>query len=58
MLAVPGRTVHEIFGSPDDIKFHSSMTLFHRVAPAEAVFRECLRKYFAGQQDPSTLARL
>ena len=46
VLAVPGKTVHEIFGSPDDLKFHSSMTLFHRAAPVEAVFAECLRKYF------------
>lgn len=58
VLAVPGKTVHEIFGSPDDLKFHSSMTLFHRAAPAEPLFGECLQKYFAGQEDRSTLARL
>jgi uncharacterized protein (DUF1810 family) len=58
VLAVPGKTVHEIFGSPDDLKFHSSMTLFHRAAPDEAVFSECLRKYFAGQEDALTLAAL
>lgn len=58
VLAVPGKTVHEIFGSPDDLKFHSSMTLFHRAAPGEAVFGECLRKYFGGQEDPLTLANL
>ena len=58
VLAVQGKTAHEIFGSPDDLKFHSSMTLFHRAAPAEPVFGECLRKYFAGQEDASTLARL
>ncbi|MDP3761340.1 MAG: DUF1810 domain-containing protein [Ramlibacter sp.] len=58
VLAVPAKTAHEIFGSPDDLKFHSSMTLFHRAAPAEPVFGECLRKYFAGQEDTSTLARL
>jgi uncharacterized protein (DUF1810 family) len=58
VLAVPDRTIHEIFGSPDDLKFHSSMTLFHRAAPAEPVFGECLRKYFAGQEDNATLARL
>jgi uncharacterized protein (DUF1810 family) len=58
VLAVPGKTAHDIFGSPDDLKFHSSMTLFHRAAPAEPVFGECLRKYFAGQQDALTLAAL
>ena len=26
--AVEGRSAHQIFGSPDDLKFHSSMTLF------------------------------
>lgn len=58
VLAVPGKTVHEIFGSPDDLKFHSSMTLFHRAAPAEAVFRDCLQSCFAGQEDRRTLALL
>lgn len=58
VLAVPGKTVHEIFGAPDDLKFHSSMTLFHRTAPAEPLFDDCLRKYFSGQEDAPTLARL
>ena len=58
VLAVPGKTAHDIFGSPDDFKLHSSMTLFHRAAPAEPVFGECLTKHFAGQEDASTLARL
>jgi uncharacterized protein (DUF1810 family) len=58
VLDVADKTAHEIFGSPDDLKFHSSMTLFHRAAPDEAVFGECLRKYFAGRQDALTLAGL
>jgi uncharacterized protein (DUF1810 family) len=58
MLAVDGRSAHDILGSPDDLKFHSSMTLFHRAAPAEPVFGDCLKKYFGGQEDPQTLARL
>jgi uncharacterized protein (DUF1810 family) len=58
MLDVEGRTAHEILGSPDDLKFHSSMTLFHRAAPAEPVFSDCLKQYFGGQEDPQTLARL
>jgi uncharacterized protein (DUF1810 family) len=58
MLAVEGRSAHDILGSPDDVKFHSSMTLFHRAAPGERVFSECLRKYFGGQEDPQTLARI
>jgi uncharacterized protein (DUF1810 family) len=50
-----GRSAAEIFGSPDDMKFHSSMTLFSRADPAEAVFAECLKKYFAGRPDTATL---
>ncbi len=52
---VAGRTAHEIFGSPDDLKFHSSMTLFAAVAPDELEFAEALRKYFNGAPDPATL---
>jgi uncharacterized protein (DUF1810 family) len=58
VLAVQGRTAHEILGSPDDLKFHSSMTLFHRAAPAEPVFGSCLRKYFAGEPDSQTVRLL
>ena len=58
VAAVEGRTVAEIFGYPDDMKFHSSMTLFAHAAPEEAVFRECLDKYFGGKRDSLTLARL
>ena len=58
VLAVPDRTVHEIFGAPDDLKFHSSMTLFHRAAPEVALFGQCLQRYFEGVEDAGTLARL
>ena len=47
-----------IFSHPDELKFHSSMTLFADVAPDEAVFQACIDKYFDGQADPETLARL
>ncbi|KAA2214224.1 DUF1810 domain-containing protein [Teichococcus oryzae] len=56
--AVPGRTAHAIFGSPDDMKFHSSMTLFHRARPEEPAFAEALRRYFGGAEDAATLERL
>jgi uncharacterized protein (DUF1810 family) len=55
VLAVQGATVHDIFGSPDNMKFHSSMTLFAQAAPAEALFRACLDKYFGGVPDRATL---
>jgi uncharacterized protein (DUF1810 family) len=47
-----------IFGHPDDLKFRSSMTLFADVAPDEAVFQACIDKYFDGEPDDATLARL
>lgn len=56
--AVEGRTVHEIFGAPDDLKLHSSMTLFARAAPTEAVFFEALEKHFGGAEDSGTLEGL
>lgn len=46
VLGVEGRTAHEIFGSPDDLKFRSSMTLFAVVAIGETIFAAALRKYF------------
>ena len=54
--AVEGRSVHAIFGSPDDMKFRSSMTLFARTAaPDQPVFREALDRYFGGAEDPRTV---
>jgi uncharacterized protein (DUF1810 family) len=58
VLAVSGRTATEILGSPDDMKFRSSMTLFAQAAPDQAIFAEALRKYFDGEPDPGTLQRL
>lgn len=53
---VAGRTAHEIFGSPDDLKFRSSMTLFAHADPEEAAFRTALEKYYGGMEDELTLA--
>lgn len=50
--------IARIFGSPDDMKFRSSMTLFADVAADNRVFEEALRKYFGGEPDPLTLERL
>ena len=55
---VEGRTVHQIFGSPDDVKFRSSITLFALVAPENRVFKDALQKYFGGEMDPLTVQRL
>jgi uncharacterized protein (DUF1810 family) len=55
---VTAPSAHAIFGSPDDVKFRSSMTLFTRAAPEEPLFAEALARYFDGQPDPLTLAKL
>ncbi|MBN4093104.1 DUF1810 domain-containing protein [Methylobacterium sp. OT2] len=56
--AVAGRSAHAIIGSPDDLKFRSSMTLFARAVPGEPVFADALARYFDGVPDPRTLAKL
>jgi len=60
--AVENGSVQDIFGYPDDLKFHSSMTLFAQVAEEfhfEApVFREALAKFFTGRSDENTLSRI
>jgi uncharacterized protein (DUF1810 family) len=63
VLAVQGRSAHEIFGSPDDLKLRSCLTLFAQaVAPSPApdtrVFGEALAKYYGGEPDPRTLELL
>jgi uncharacterized protein (DUF1810 family) len=65
VVGVQGKTVEEIFSSPDDMKFHSSMTLFAKAAAplAEAtgsggVFEEALAKYFGGAMDQGTMRRI
>ena len=55
VLAAGGKTVHEIFGSPDDLKFRSCMTLFAQVAPEEPVFSQALEQFFDGKPDTMTL---
>jgi uncharacterized protein (DUF1810 family) len=55
--AVEGRTATEIFGFPDDLKFHSSMTLFAK-AGDEVEFRTALEKYFSGEMDSGTVSRI
>jgi uncharacterized protein (DUF1810 family) len=56
--AVAGRSVEDIFGYPDDLKFRSSVTLFARAAKDPGVFEEALSKYFNGAPDQATLDRL
>ncbi|TFW30897.1 DUF1810 domain-containing protein [Massilia horti] len=58
VLASVVSSIHEMFDSPDDRKFHSCMTLFADVAPDESLFQACLDKYFDGVADPLTMEKL
>jgi uncharacterized protein (DUF1810 family) len=53
-----GRSANDVFGSPDDQKFRSSMTLFDAVAADPAPFRTALRLYYDGAPDGKTLQLL
>lgn len=58
VLRIEGRSAHDIFGSPDDVKLKSSATLFAHIAPAGSVFERVLTKYFGGKRDDKTLRLL
>jgi uncharacterized protein (DUF1810 family) len=55
---VPGRSIVEIFGSVDAMKFRSSMTLFREATDDRDVFQDALDKYFDGDPDELTLGLL
>jgi uncharacterized protein (DUF1810 family) len=52
------RSANDIFGSPDDLKFRSSMTLFDAVADDPTPFRTALQQYYEGEPDSKTLQLL
>ena len=56
VLAGKGRSVSEIFGYPDDLKFKSSMTLFEKTAGPGSVFSSALDRYCHGERDTITLS--
>jgi len=58
VLQVQDRSLQDIFGYPDDLKFRSSMTLFGEIAPETKVFKEALQKYCGGDRDERTLQLL
>lgn len=55
LLKHPENNATAIFGSPDDVKLKSSMTLFAALPESNPVFRQVLEKYFNGQDDKKTL---
>jgi uncharacterized protein (DUF1810 family) len=57
--AVEGKRLSDIFSTPDDLKFHSSVTLFARAdGDPASVFAKALQRYFNGKPDDATIARL
>ena len=58
VLQVEGKTAHQIFGDPDDAKFHARMTLFATTRVLPFTFEEALRRYFGGERHPPTMALL
>ena len=58
LLDLNEQPIERVLGSPDDLKFRSSMTLFAAAAPNEALFPEALEKYFHGERDPKTVELL
>ena len=59
VLAVEGRSLREIFGSPDDMKFHSSMSLFALTGTeGTSPYREALDRWWRGEVDAETLRLL
>jgi uncharacterized protein (DUF1810 family) len=58
VMNVRVRSAHEIFGSPDDQKFQSCLTLFAEADPDDVLFYNLLEKYFDGDADEATLELL
>lgn len=54
---LPNRSARDVFGSPDDLKLRSSLTLFDMVEPNH-VFAQALNHVFAGERDDETLRLL
>jgi len=58
VTAIDGRSVQVIFGHPDYLKFHSSMTLFAHATNDNRIFMDALRKFYRSEFDDQTIERL
>jgi uncharacterized protein (DUF1810 family) len=58
VTAARAQSIEEVLGYPDNLKFHSSMTLFAHAANHHEVFESALRKYFRSEYDRLTMERL
>jgi uncharacterized protein (DUF1810 family) len=53
-----GLSAAQMFGYPDDLKLHSSLTLFHEVSPEEPIFTQALRQLYGGELDQASVQLL
>jgi uncharacterized protein (DUF1810 family) len=58
LLDLPNKNAHAIFGSPDDLKVKSCMTLFASLRSSNPVFQSVLEKFFNGEMDSRTMELL
>ena len=58
VCGLKGKSATEVFGTPDDLKLRSSLTLFEAADPAETVFAQALETLCGGQRDATTLSKL
>ena len=58
VIAIDDRSIEDIFGYPDHLKFHSSMTLFAHATQDNQVFMDALRKYYRSEFDHRTMKLL
>ncbi len=55
LLMLPGNDALTIFGSPDNLKLKSCMTLFSQLPQADVLFQKILDKFFNGEKDSQTI---
>lgn len=58
VLEHSGQSARAMFGTPDDMKLRSCMTLFANVAPEQVCFQQVLERFFDGESDAKTIALL
>ena len=59
VLAIENASLAQIFGTPDDLKFCSSMTLFSLAGgAADTIFQQALQKYCGGKRDEQTVEKV
>lgn len=58
VLSHKARSIHDILGSPDDVKLKSCMTLFEKAAPTNSLFASVLEQFYNGDRDERTVQLL